>query len=182
MGLEATLERLSAALHGERVRFALIGGLALAARGALRATGDIDLLVDAEDSERLDALMEALGYERRYRSEDVAQYRAASAELSDVDFLFARRPYARAMLERARDEELGLGLSLRVVEAEDLIGLKVQSSSNDPRRRTLDMADVERLLEASAERLDLGRIREYFEIFERGAELDEMLARLRSAT
>ena len=42
-----------------------------------------------------------------------------------------------------------------VLQAEDVIGLKVQASSNDPRRVALDMADVERLI-VSRPGLDLG--------------------------
>jgi hypothetical protein len=63
---------------------------------------------------------------------------------------------------------------VRVVEAEDLIGLKVQSSSNDPSRRHRDLADVERLLRTAE--LDLGRVREYFRLFDREKELDALLA------
>jgi len=41
----------------------------------------------------------------------------------------------------------------------------------------IDLADVERLI-AARSTLDLMRVREYFAIFDREAELDAMLARL----
>jgi hypothetical protein len=59
------------------------------------------------------------------------------------------------------------------VDAADLIGLKVQSSSSDPRRTRLDLADIDRLLDVPG--LDLARVREYFRLFEREAELDALL-------
>jgi hypothetical protein len=60
-----------------------------------------------------------------------------------------------------------------VVEVADLIGLKVQSSSNDPRRARLDLADIDRLLDLPG--IDLGRVREYFRLFDREPQLDELL-------
>jgi hypothetical protein len=65
-----------------------------------------------------------------------------------------------------------------VVDAADLIGLKVQASSNDPARRRMDLADVQRLLECAAG-VDLDRVREYFRVFDREKELDALLAELR---
>ena len=46
MDLERVLVRLGAAFQEARIDFALIGGLALAAHGAARATADLDLLAD----------------------------------------------------------------------------------------------------------------------------------------
>jgi hypothetical protein len=65
------------------------------------------------------------------------------------------------MLARAQEHRV-LDLPLRVVDAADLIALKLQSSSNDPCRRRRDLADIERLL-ARAE-VDLERVREYFRL------------------
>ena len=156
--------------------FALIGGVALAARGVLRATGDIDMLVDGERAADVDSVMRGLGYQTLHRSPDVAHY--ASAGCINVDVLYARRAPSRGMLARAERCALLGADAVRVVQPEDLIGLKVQASSNDPRRLTLDMADIERLM-ISAPGLDLDRVREYFRIFDRETELDALLARQR---
>lgn len=179
MTLERSLELLASELGMAGVEWALIGGLGLAARGALRSTGDIDLLVLAQASDDVHGVMTSLGYERRHHSSDVANYRSTSDRLCDVDFLLAHRPYALKMLERASEEDLGVGSRVRVLQAEDLVGLKVQSSSNDPRRLALDRADIERLIAANPQ-ADMARIREYFGIFDREAELDEILRRVRS--
>ena len=49
------IAEVTAMLRGTGARFALIGGLALASHNVVRATQDIDLLVDAEMADRIDA-------------------------------------------------------------------------------------------------------------------------------
>ena len=82
------------------------------------------------------------------------------------------------MLERATARPLTKRLQVKVVEVEDIIGLKVQSSSNNPKRLWLDLADIERLLDVHRT-IDMERVREYFRIFGRKAELDELLGRIK---
>lgn len=173
MDLRTVLSEIHVALRDASIEHALIGGLALAAHGAARATVDLDLLADGERSDDIDRLVRAHGYERLHRTADVANYVSAEPARGRIDFLFARRAYGRAMLARAATRQV-LGQTLRVVDASDLIGLKVQSSSNDPSRRHRDLADIERLLHTGE--LDLGRIREYFRLFDREKELDALLA------
>jgi hypothetical protein len=56
---EAILSRVFRALAEERVRYALFGGLAVAAQGLARATKDVDLFLDA-DPENVRAAVRAL--------------------------------------------------------------------------------------------------------------------------
>lgn len=68
--------------------------------------------------------------------------------------------------------------ALRGVQVEHaLIGLKVQSYTNDPSRQRLDMADIVRLLRAERN-VDMQQVRDYFRVFEREKELDALLAEL----
>jgi predicted nucleotidyltransferase len=178
MDLRAVLLELHDALREAGIEHALIGGLALAAHGAARATVDLDLLAEGARADDVDRLLRERGYQPLHRSEHVANYAASDARRGRVDFLFARRAYGRAMLARAEVRRV-LGASIRVVDAADLIGLKVQASSNDPARRLRDLADIERLLETAA--VDLERAREYFRLFDREKELDALLARERGS-
>lgn len=50
----------------------------------------------------------------------------------------------------------------------------MQAYVNDPRRRHADLADVQRLLRANPE-FDLARVRDYFALFDREKELDDLL-------
>ena len=122
--------------------------------------------------------MQELGFHALHRSADAANYVAKEERLGHVDFLFARRPYSRSMLERATPHRLLGRVEIRVVQVEDLIGLKVQSSTNNPQRQRIDLDDIERLLAANSA-LDIERVREYFRLFDRESELDTLLARRR---
>jgi hypothetical protein len=174
MDLAAVLEQVAPALARAGIAHALIGGVALAAHGVQRATADIDFLVDGARVDELHALMTELGYRPIHRGAHAVNYVSDHLERGRVDFLLAHRAYARRILERARPVRAGR-IELRVVDAADLIGLKVQASNNDPARRRGDVADIERLLR-SAHGLDLARVREYFRIFDREQELDLLLA------
>lgn len=173
MDLRSVLVEIHGALSDASIEHALIGGLALAAHGAARATADLDLLAEAERADDVDRIAREHGYACLHRSLHVANYASSDAARGRVDFLFARQAYGRAMLARAAPHTI-LGHAIHVVDASDLIGLKVQASSNDPYRRHLDLADIARLL-AVAE-VDLARVREYFRIFDREKELDALLA------
>jgi len=176
MDLRAILIEIHGALRGESVDHALIGGLALAAHGAARATVELDLLADGARSQDVDSILRERGYECLQHTEHVANYASRDPVRGRIDFLFARHERGKAILARAAGKRV-LGESIRVVDASDLIGLKVQSSSNDPSRRRRDLADIERLLETA--QIDLGRVREYFRLFDREKELDALLAERR---
>ncbi|MDE2251842.1 MAG: nucleotidyltransferase family protein [Gammaproteobacteria bacterium] len=77
------IEELVGALNRPGARFALIGGLALAPHGVIRATQDIDLLTDLADADAIDEELQRLGYRCRDRSEDGANYLRGDAR---VDF------------------------------------------------------------------------------------------------
>ena len=62
--------------------------------------------------------------------------------------------------------------------AEGLIGFKLQGLVNDP-RRTQDLEDIRALLRANRATLDMEELREYFQLFDREALLDELLREVR---
>lgn len=180
MDFRGTIVNLSSAFRDANIEFALIGGFALAALGVPRNTGDLDFLAPGDRAADIDRIMESLGYRALFRSNDAANFAGMTEAHGHVDFLFARRPYSLRMLERAPRLPLLDLEGVKVVEAEDLIGLKVQASSNNPSRHALDVGDIVRLL-AVHDSLDLDRVREYFRLFDREAELDALL-RSRGAT
>jgi hypothetical protein len=168
--LASQLTQAAAALDESRTPFALIGGMALASHGVLRGTRDIDFLVDAVDGDTADRVLKRLGYEAAHRSRDAATY-VRGAER--IDLLYAHRPIARQLLQSASPVEGALG-KLRVVSAEGLIGFKLQAIVNDP-ARTQDLEDIRALLRANRDSLDMARVREYFRLFDREGQLDELL-------
>jgi hypothetical protein len=163
-------EQLIAALGALGVRFALIGGLALGPHKVVRATQDIDLLVDAGDADALDGTLVKLGYQCIHRSIDAGNYLRGDER---VDLLYASRPIARRLLLSAAELGTPLGAA-RVVSAEGLIGFKLQGLVNNP-RRTQDLEDIRALLRANHGTLQIGEVREYFRLFGREQLLEELL-------
>lgn len=165
-----------------KIDFALMGGFALQAAGVTRTTQDIDLLVLSKDSSKIKEIMFKHGYELLYESEEVLNFTSKNFELGRVDFLLAHRKYTLAMLKRAKEEPVLEGkFKIKVLNTEDQIGLKVQASSNNPKRLRHDMADVRMLLENNFSKLDLALIREYFMLFGRERELDDMIKEIKNA-
>lgn len=168
--LGAQLTQVTAALRQMGVRYALIGGLALAPYHVIRATQDVDLLVDAAQAEKVDAKLGELGYRCVHRSADAGNYLRGDER---IDLLYAHRPIAQRLLAGAAELSTSLG-TVRVISPEGLIGFKLQGLVNDA-KRTQDLEDIRALLKANRGRLDLKEVREYFELFDRGALLDELL-------
>jgi hypothetical protein len=168
--LGAQLTQVTTALRQIGADYALIGGLALASHHVIRATQDIDLLVDAQKAEDVDAKLAELGYRCVHRSADAGNYLRADER---VDLIYAHRPIAQRLLAGAAELSTSLG-DVRVISTEGLIGFKLQGFVNDA-RRTQDLEDIRALLKANRDHLDLTEVREYFDLFNRGPLLDELL-------
>lgn len=171
--LGAQLTQVTTALREIGAPYALIGGLALASHQVIRATQDVDLLVDAQKAEEVDAKLAALGYRCIHRSVDAGNYLRGDER---IDLLYAHRPMAKRLLAGAPELNTSLG-KVRVISTEGLIGFKLQGLVNDP-RRTQDLEDIRALLRANRGHLDLTEVREYFELFDRAPLLDELLRQI----
>ena len=108
-----------------------------------------------------------------YRSADAANYLRGDEGFA---LLYARRLVAADLLRRAHPRDTPLG-RMRVISAEGLMGFKLQALHNDPSRHR-DLDDIRQLLRANRGQLDLAEVRRYFQLFEREALLDELLAEL----
>lgn len=150
---------------------ALIGGLAVVAHQVVRATQDVDFLVEAEAADRVHDALLVLGYQCLYRSEDAANYVRATEGL---DLLYAHRPLARRLLAQASQRDTPMG-RLRVISVEGLIGFKLQGFVNDA-TRTRDLEDIRALLKIHRTSLDMDELREYFALFNKPDLLNELLA------
>lgn len=164
------IQEVIATLNRRGVRFALIGGLALASHKVIRATQDIDLLTDAESADEVDRELIRIGYSCVHRSPDAGNYLRGDER---VDLLYAARPIARKLLAGAPERATAFG-DLHVISLEGLIGLKLQGLVNDP-RRTQDLEDIRALMRANRGAVDMAEVREYFRLFGRESLLDEIL-------
>lgn len=168
MDVRASLRSVSSALDAGGVGYALIGGLAMAFHGAQRATSDLDFVLMAEQRAQAARILETLGYQETFQSENISHFSSQNPGWPRVDLLHALRPRTRAMIAAAHRECLPGGGSLPVVRVEDLIGLKIQAIANAPERALADWADIATLLAAAEDRaysLDRAAIRDYLSVF-----------------
>ena len=175
MEFRFVLERLLEGFDRLGLRYAVIGGFAMGALGAPRATQDLDFLVHQEDTPRLHELLTGLGYRRIHHSENVSQYEGESLAWGCLDFVHAFRELALDMLGRAVEKPVFSGTrGIRVLRPEDIIGLKVQAMVNQPKRKDRETADIQALAAANAD-LDWERVTQFYALFG----LDDELRRLR---
>lgn len=75
MNFELVIRRVVEALETQGIRYALIGGFAMALRGVQRATMDLDFILMLEDMRKADGILREFGYECVHQSPNVSQYR-----------------------------------------------------------------------------------------------------------
>ncbi len=182
MNFAAVFRLLLERFEKEGIQFALIGGFALHAAGYMRTTQDIDFLVADEDVGKIKTILLTLGYEVLHQSPDVSNFAGKLRELGRVDFLHAKRFYTKKMLERAREHPILDGqFKVKTIIPEDIIGLKVQASVNDPRRYSQDMIDIETLMRLYQGKLNLELIKQYYDLFDKQKDFEDLLRKVSHA-
>lgn len=188
---EPALRAVRERLEQRGRRYALVGGLALAARGEPRFTRDVDLAVgvlDDHDAEALVLELRHVGYRAIASVEHDVQRRLATVRLGSpegtvVDLLFASSGLEPEVIARATPVDVPDVGPLPVCRVEELVALKVLSMT---KRRRQDRVDALALLERG--RVDLDEVlRNLALITERGyareqdlpAKLEGLLEELR---
>lgn len=181
MNFKEVLKTLMERLQKKNIDFALSGGLALTTLGIFRFTKDIDLIALEESKGDIEKIMADLGYEKQdFSNDEILSFWSPLKVFGQVDFLLAKRKYARAMLKRApKVPVFDNTLEVKTLLPEDLIGLKIQAIVNDPENRSLvDTPDIQRILQLHQDTMDMELVREYFQIFQQEALLDEWLSKI----
>lgn len=162
-------------LEKNNCRYALIGALALAQWGVVRATHDVDLkvLVPDIDYSRMRALLSAR-FPKPGRKHAPPNPLILAVEINGVivDFLFALPGYEELIVERAIRRKLN-GFTAWICSAEDLVIQKVVAG------RGKDWPDVEALLIEQRGKLDEAYIEDWLAQFAEALEKPEMLATYR---
>ncbi len=182
MDFLSTFELVLKEFQEQSIDFAVIGGLALQQFGVTRTTNDIDFLVLISDKDKVKEVMKKLHYDLKHESIDVLNFFSKHSSFDRIDFLIAHRKYALAMLERAALREVLDGaFKIKFLKPEDQIGLKVQSSKNDPERYHQDMADIKALMKINYNDLDMSLVKEYFSLFNREPEFNKLIQEIENA-
>lgn len=170
MALQDTLSRAAKALESSNILFALIGGFALAAHGIVRATQDIDLLVDGRQRDLVKSALILSGFQLVHETEEVFHFSGPG----QLDILLANRSPSQAMLIRATKIN---EFPVPVLRVEDIIGLKIQAYKNDPKREFQDKADIQALLELDKD-LNFKEIKQYADLFDEWVFIEDLRKRL----
>jgi hypothetical protein len=138
------LERTVALLRDSGVPFCVVGGVAVNAYAEPLVTLDLDIVVAADDVDRI---------ERLFASEFKVQRFPHSLNISDPDSQLRVQiqtdPRYSSFPQRAVERDV-LGLMLPVADVEDLLRGKVWAATDPTRRsskRYKDVLDISRLLE-----------------------------------
>ncbi len=178
MDFEHVIPALIQRLNDEGIRYGVIGGFAMGLLGAPRSTMDLDFLVHRDDLVMLHGLLSNLGYERLAFTENVSQYVHPTKPGGAIDILHAFRTYSLSMLERATSYPFqDLNITIRVLQPEDIIGLKVQAIANQPARRAQETLDIEALVKRYRGVIDWKRIQQYYDVFDLGEDARQLRAR-----
>ena len=132
------------------VRYAVIGGIAMAFHGRPRFTRDIDVLIHSEDIDLVRMAFQRLNYRETaapwtFRNTNLTLHRflkVAGEEEMMVDILLANTPDHQQIIARAVQTEAEVG-TVRVATKDDLIRLKSSRNSDQ------DQVDIKGLQDDS---------------------------------
>lgn len=170
--LHEVLVRLESDLEALRLRWALIGGIAVSARAEPRTTRDLDVAVavtDDREAERVVLEMRQRGYQIATVLDQETTGRLATVRLLApeqpaegvlVDLLFASSGLEPEIVATAERLEILKGLFMPVATTGHLIALKALAN------RPKDLQDIEALLDVASES-DLRLARESLELLSR---------------
>jgi hypothetical protein len=144
-----------------QIRYAVIGGYAVAAWGEARATRDVDLLCSAGTSKSLiDAMHEEhLHFEHRVGDYDDPILEVIRIQMgpvtdpSEIDVLVGIRNAPPGIFDRIRIINVE-GLAIPVASPEDLVVLKLLGGS------ARDLEDAKSVVQVQGDKLDLSLIRQ----------------------
>jgi predicted nucleotidyltransferase len=149
--LDRSLHGICASLRQRNVRFALVGGLAVAVRGEPRLTRDADFaVVVASDAEAEALIMDlraddyepfaAIEHKGADRLATIRLAKPGQRESTVVDLLFASSGIEREIVASATEIEIVAGLTMPVATVAHLIVMKVLA--RDDRNRPADADDL----------------------------------------
>lgn len=168
-------------LQEENVDYAVIGAMAAAVHGVVRASLDADavLLFTAQGAQRLERAFLAAGFQTDLRRGDMEDPIACLLALTDtygnrVDLLIGLRGMEAATFARAIVVPF-MGEVLRFVSREDFLAMKVYAGGPQ------DIDDARKVIAAAGDSLDLALLRRLADLYGRSAAtvLENLLAERR---
>lgn len=160
MDFEFALKTVTGRLQAERIRFAVIGGLAVHAWGRTRPTRDADFAVDFSNQTAVLGLMRELGYRAEYVSEAFSNHLHEDPRFGHVDYMYVSGSTADSIFASVSMKPLLAGGELPVASPEHLAMMKAVAMKNFPHRALFEAEDIRVLLAVPG--VDREAVREYF--------------------
>jgi hypothetical protein len=160
MDFGAVLAELAATLERGGHRYAVIGGVALAALGLARTTLDLDLVTEAAAQDDAVRWLEERGYETLHRSAGYSNHVHRDPRLGRVDLVYVGGDTAERLFAASRELAGPGGTRIPVPHPEHLVAMKVLAMKNDPGRRFQELADIRFLLRLPG--VDREAVRQHF--------------------
>jgi hypothetical protein len=140
--------------------YAVVGGLALLAYGAPRATFDVDLLAPRGTRDDFVAFLEARGFATLSVRAGFSNHQHPEAALGRLDVIYVTGGTAETVFAGCAARTIAPGVEVPIPRPEHLVAMKVQSFASD-RTRYSDLTDLQFLL--GLPDLDQAQARGYFE-------------------
>lgn len=163
---------VSSFLEEKGYRYAVIGGVALAAYGLPRTTVDLDLVVESSAQDDLIRFLGSKGYQMLHRSTGYSNHRHSDPMWGNVDFVYLKGETGDEIFSACRSGRGPRDLPILLPKPEHLAALKIVAMKNDPSRSFQDMVDIRFLLNLPG--VDQREIRGYFEKQGMGGRFDEL--------
>jgi hypothetical protein len=160
MDVSRVLDLVRPFFESRKEPYALVGGLALLAYGAPRATFDVDLLAPRRTREDLVGFLEERGFTRLGVQPGFSSHHHSEPALGRVDVIYVSGTTADAVFAGCSRKSITAAVTAPVPRAEHLVAMKVQAFASD-RTRYSDLADLQFLLALPG--LDREESRRYFE-------------------
>lgn len=174
MNFSFTLKNIIEEFDKNKINYALIGGFALGLYNYVRATNDLDFLVDVKDIDKVKNILDNIGYKVYFENENVIQFDSADKIIGEIDIIIARKKISLSMLKESKKIKVFDGdFYIKVVKVEDIIGLKLQALVNNSSRYIKEWYDIEMLLNNNR-KINWARLKKYFKLFDKEKEFKEL--------
>ena len=142
-----------------RIRYAVIGGLAMQVWGRSRFTRDIDFVVPRSEQPRVIAFAESIGFETLHAGVGYSNHLRAGTDR--VDFMYVDEQTATSIFAGASIRRIVGDVDAPVARPEHLAMMKAISMKDAPQRIVFEGEDVRTLLAVPG--VDRKAIRDYFD-------------------
>jgi hypothetical protein len=123
------LKSIHSAATSSLKRFVLIGGHALNIHGIMRATGDVDIMVEAQDAAFWRELLQKLGYEIFHESSAFMQSKPKELAAWPIDLMLVdANTHSKALSDAATTEVFGPPLPVASVATRNLLVSEIHQS------------------------------------------------------